>query len=185
MLTLDAFGEQALTWIPSTSRSRGYELCASGEIFATLHWTQPGTMLATARAADGRWIFRQETTPHSFVTIWPAQPAAGHAVFEPGSGGGILGLPDGQIFHWGCTRGLDRSEWVNNGPLLRIRKETSAGRNIGHVAIEPAASVLQWLSLLALLGWYLMGPVTADSLVPALTPGRATIGMLVQTGIEG
>ena len=175
--------DQVMIWMPWAQQPHTYALRAGDAVLATLHWPRHGAGLVAARSAEGRWVFQQGHAPHAQVNIWPADSYAGTGIFEPGWGGGIVRLANGPTFRWGRTRALDRAEWVDEGPLLRFRRDASASPTIGYVTVEPAARDLPQLALLALLGWFLLHPQPAE-LVAAPLGRRPTTESLrpVQPG---
>lgn len=167
--------DQVMIWMPWAQQPHTYYALRLGDaVLATLHWPRHGAELVAARSAEGRWVFQQSQAPHARVNVWPADSSASTGVFEAGWGGGILRLANGPTFHWGRTRAHDRAEWVDQGPLMRFRRDAGAGPAVGYVTVEPAARGLPQLALLALLGWYLLHPQPADVVAAPLGRRRAT-----------
>ncbi|HEU5099973.1 MAG TPA: hypothetical protein VFU22_13185 [Roseiflexaceae bacterium] len=154
MIPFHEFVGQDITWLQPAPPVRAYELRVGAAVLAILRWHEPAGVLATATAADGRWVFNRELRPRSYIAVQAA--SADVAIFEHGWEGGVLRFADGRSFRWGCNSLTMRSEWVDEGPILRIVAKPGFPPAAGHLVIEPPAAARPELELLALLGWHLM-----------------------------
>lgn len=148
-----------LVWVRTGARTRAYELRAQDDVVATLRW-QKGAV-AEAATADGRWTFKRQGFWHPRVTVRALGSETDLAVFRASwTGSGILELPAERTFRWSAVN-FWRSQWAWHdvgGQPLALFKSSGHGRTPagGRVAIAPAAASIPELSLLLLLGWYLM-----------------------------
>jgi hypothetical protein len=160
MRSIDQVTSRDLVWVRPSSKARAYELRAQEDVIATLRW-QKGT-LAEATAADGdHWTFKRAGFWHPRVTVRAAGSEVDLAVFRASwTGSGVLELPPGRAFHWSAVN-FWRSRWAwhdADGQPLALFKSSGHGRTpaMGRVEIAPAAAAIPELTLLLLLGWYLM-----------------------------
>ena len=81
-------------------------------------------------------------------------------------GDGVLEILGGPRFFWKSLN-FWRSEWawtgVDGALLLRVKTKFTLTKMEGRVQIEPAAGSIPQLSLLAILGWYLIVLMAEDS----------------------
>ena len=59
MRLIQEAADQDLIWRQPSAFKEYYELRASGEVLATLHWETAWGTLATARTAAGAWTFKR------------------------------------------------------------------------------------------------------------------------------
>jgi hypothetical protein len=152
MKRLSEYVGQNITWLQPAPPLLVYELRAGAAVLANLRWHDAAGVLATATASNGHWTFRRGLRPRPYVAV----RAADIAIFEHGWEGGVLRFADGRSFRWGCNSIGMRSEWVDDGPILRMLARPGFPPAGGQVVIEPAAAARPELALLVLLGWHLM-----------------------------
>jgi hypothetical protein len=162
----DAAG-QALRWAQLSAFSREYELRAGEEALATLRWQKAFGSLALATCAGGAWTFKRSGFLSPRVTVRRPESEAEVAVLKPGwRGEGTLELATGQSYPWRNTS-FWRSEWAfTDGagePLVEFKPEFAFFKQAAEVKLGPRAGSVPDLSLLTLLGWYLMVLMSADS----------------------
>ena len=161
--------QQEMTW--TKTKSKGvfkpeYELRAGNDVLATLRWKEAFGSLAEGETTSGRWTFKRCGFFRPRVTVRPAGQDVDAAVFilTQWDGSGLVEFPDGRKFRWFRT-----SFWsatytfaeLHGATLLQFDPNwlgTSA-----KLEIKPAAKSLPELSLLALLGWYLLILMNQDS----------------------
>ena len=159
MRTIREIGEQELNWAQPRKHKRDYELRAGEEVVATLRWEKP-RQAAAGESAEGRWTFQRQGFLHQHVEARLAESTLEIARFQPiWRGGGTLELPDGQRFGLRPTS-FWNAEWAwttaQNDILLRIKRAARPGQTKGQIDLLPGASAIPELSLLILLGWYLI-----------------------------
>ncbi len=160
MRTIREIGQQELTWTQPRKSRRDYELRAGEEALATLRWDRQQRQVAAGEAAEGRWTFRRQGFLHQQVEARLSESELVIARFQPlWRGGGTLELPDGQRFGLRPTS-FWNAEWAwttaGNDILLRIKRAARPSATKGQVDLLPGASALPEVSLLILLGWYLI-----------------------------
>jgi hypothetical protein len=170
MKTILNIGQQELTWAQPRKHKREYELRAGTEVVATLRWQNRHSQVAAGEAAQGRWTFERLGFLHPHVEARQDQSDLELARFQPHwRGGGTLEFPDGRRFDLRPTS-FWNAEWAwtttNNDLLLRITRESRRVQHKGYVDLLPTASDIPELSLLILLGWYLV-LLTADDATTA------------------
>lgn len=89
------------------------------------------------------------------------------ATFRPGwDGKGVLQFSGGRQFHWAYTN-LWGSEWAftsaDGRGLLRYKSKPDLLKQSAQLEIESDAVSIPELSLLVLLGWYLMVLLSEDT----------------------
>jgi len=149
--------DRDLTWVQPRALRAEYQLIADGKALASLRWKKAFGSLATAEAADGRWTFKRVGFLRPRVTVRAEGSVADVAVLEPGTG--VLQFSDGHRYHWVNTSSWG-GEWAfaseDGTVLVRFLFPMASLRMRGRVQVEPEARTQQDLSLLLLLGWYLV-----------------------------
>ncbi len=149
--------DQGLTWVQPRALRAEYQLIADGKALSSLRWKRAFGSLAKAEAADGRWTFKRVGFLRPRVTVRAEGSVAGVAMLDPGTG--VLQFSDRHRYHWVNTSSR-RGEWAfaseDGTVLVRFLFPMASLRMKGTVQVEPAAGTQQDLSLLLLLGWYLV-----------------------------
>lgn len=160
MELLAAYAGQDLTWTPSPTTKRTYELHAGTDVLATL--TQPSWWRQdrVGVAANGQWTFARAGVFRSRLVVSDATSGLEAASYTSSgwTGKGELTLPDGGRYQWsnGNVWGSKRVWLDETGqPVLRFR-QYGVLRWQCVVSIERHAATKPHLTLLAMLGWYLM-----------------------------
>ena len=157
MKAIADYTAQELHWSQPSSLERAYDLMAGEELLATLRF-QSGT-LAEAETADGRWTFKREGFLHTQVTVRAPGSDADLAVFRPhwaGGGDMTAGLAAGLEF---SAANFWNSKWAwkdHDQVLISYRGPGGLVKAKAAMEIAPEAGRLPNLSLLAVLGWYLI-----------------------------
>lgn len=158
--SLREFADVSPTWVQTDPLRRSYELRAGDVVVATLHWTHPWGSLATGETGEGHWTLKRTgfLRPRVIARVRGADTDAAVVAMHPG-GSGEVTLADGHQFRW-TPMNLWRSEWAfttNEGTRLIVFKPNLAlARTEAEVKVEQHALALPDLSLLTLLGWYLL-----------------------------
>ena len=160
MRTIGKAGLQELTWAQPGKHKREYALYAGEEVVATLHWEKPHRQIASGEAAEGHWTFQRQGFLAQHVEVRLGASELEVARFQPNwRGGGTLEFPGGQRFGLRPTS-FWNAEWAwttaTNDLLLRIKRPARPSHVKGYIDLLPGASALPELSLLILLGWYLV-----------------------------
>lgn len=156
---------QTLQWVQRSAGRQAYELRAGEELIGSLVW-QRGS-LAVGEIADRRWTVKREGFWHPRVTVRVQDSELDTVVFHPSwRGGGFLELTSGRILRFKAAN-LWHSQWdwqeAEGEALVRFRSRRGFLKSGADLEITPAAAGFPELSLLAVLGWYLIVLGTRDS----------------------
>jgi len=158
--SLREFADVSPRWVQPDVTDRRYELRAGDVVVATLCWGNPWGSLATGETAEGRWTLKRAgfLQPRVTIRVTGSDAQAGIVTLH-WAGNGDVQLADGHAFRWTRT-GFWHSEWAftsTGGELLVVFKPKFVMMGFeAEIEIEARALSLPELSLLALLGWYLM-----------------------------
>jgi hypothetical protein len=169
---------EELAWEQPRKHKRAYELRADDEMVARLRWEHHHSQVAAGEAAEGCWTFKRQGFLHQRVEARQSESALEIARFQPHwRGGGTLEFPDGRLFGL-CQTSFWNVEWAwttaDNDMLLRINRESRCLLQKGYVDLLPAASAVPELSLLVLLGWYLIILAADDATTAVVAASVAT-----------
>jgi hypothetical protein len=158
---------QNLSWVQRSAVKQAYELRAGEEVTGSLVW-QRGT-LAVGEIAGRRWTVKREGFWHPRITVRVQDSDLDTVVFHPSwRGGGLLELAGGRILRFRAAN-VWRSQWdwqeAAGDVLVRFRSRQGLFKSGAELEIMPAAAGLPELSLLAVLGWYLIVLGARDSAV--------------------
>jgi len=146
------------------------ELASDKDVFGTINWSTWWSSLATAQSASGRWTFKRVGFLHPRITVRePGREANLCVVQVAWSGEAALNILGRGAFRW--VPDVWHRKWVLRGPddkeVMHITLSGFINVN-GSVTINPEWLNDPTLSLLALLGWYLiMLVVSEDATVAA------------------
>lgn len=164
--SLSKVAEMPLYWVQPKTFDRWFELRAGDELAATLGWKTSCGTLAAAESGDGRWTFKRVGFLNPRVTVREAGSQIDLAIFWPRwLGDGTLEFANGRIFRWQSTNfwGTNWMFAASDGTPLVTFKEGSREAKLSDlfktqafVEIQPQARDLPELSLLVMIGWYLM-----------------------------
>jgi hypothetical protein len=156
---------QKLKWVQRSAGTQAYELRSGEELIGSLVW-QRGS-LALGEVADRRWTIKREGFWHPRVIVRVQDSELNTLVFHPSwRGGGILELPSGRILRFKAVN-LWHSQWdwqeAEGEALVRFRSRQGFLKSGADVEITGGAAGLPELSVLAVVGWYLIVLGTRDS----------------------
>jgi hypothetical protein len=159
--SLREFPDLLPRWVQRDLADRRYELRAGGSVVATLRWERAWGSLATGETAEGRWTIKRTGFLRPRVTVREAGSETQVALVSLHSGGttGEVKLADEHEFRWnGMTphRAECAFTSVAGEPLVTFRPRFVMMQSEAEIEIEKRALALPELSLLALLGWYLI-----------------------------
>jgi hypothetical protein len=167
-------------WTPLRASGRAYELRAGDFVLATLMQPSMWRERRIGTAADGSWTFARTGFWHPRIVVTDTQSGAEVASIARSGwiGKATLTMPDGRGYRWrnGNVWG-SKWAWLDDAdqPLLRF-SQSGVFKLRCAVTIEQSAAGDPHLTLLAILGWYLMLLNQADA-------AAATSGALVATGV--
>ena len=147
-------------WVQLHAMERVFELRSAEEVVATLRWNSTFGSLADAVAADGHWTFKRTGFFRPQITIRACKSDSNLAVFTPNwNAEGALEFSTGKSFRWTGT-GFWRSQWAfskaNGERLIDFEPHASFVKKSAVVKVTPEGFQFAELSLLILIGWYLM-----------------------------
>ena len=140
--------------------SRRYELRAGDAVIATLGWETAWGSLATGETAEGRWTLKRAgfLRPRVMVRMAGSKTQAAIVTLHWDANGDVK-LADGHEFRW-TRMSFWRSAWAftdtRGQPLLVFKPKFDMLGSKAEIEVKAQALSLPDLSLLTLLGWYLM-----------------------------
>lgn len=161
------YSRTQLVWVYPSTKYAAFELRTEKDLVGTLQQFKPGGNRFFAKAADGAWTFTRSglLRPRVLVTrIAEVQPLA---ILQTRRNGGTFRMRYGHIYTWLSQTGWFREgHWTDYQDRVLIRLYRAEGLTIaGQVIVQPAACVFPELSLLILLGWYLLVRELEDYLI--------------------
>jgi len=156
MNTLYIDGHATLDWVKPHPFRREYELWFSKDLVGNLKFSQDDKCLTIAESADGKWFFRGTRYINPRVSIW-TQIHDYVAAFEGSqTGKGNLRFLDGRNYRWEYKDQM-QMDWVFidsvGKPILCFKPASGRGKVRGKLEITSAATGIQELPMLCLLGW--------------------------------
>jgi hypothetical protein len=153
-------------WIQPKALERRFELRAEDDLVATLRFETAFGTRATAQAAGASWTFKRVGFLNPRVTVREAGTELDLAIYQPKFwGDGWLVFPGGRVFHWKSTN-FWGTQWgfadsyedllFALKPGVDKPKLSNLFKTQALVEVESQAYALPELSLLVLLGWYLV-----------------------------
>ena len=160
--------DQHVEWVQPRALKMHYELRASDELVATLHFRSSMGSFATGESADGCWTFKRVGFWQTRVTVRLCDGDSDIASFKNNtwSGGGTLELSDGQMFPATTSFWQTKLEFQNeSGNTLIQFKSGGLLHQSAKVEIQPSAIGTPELPFIMMLGWYLIVMMSADSAI--------------------
>lgn len=149
-----------LTWTHPEPERRSYELRSGSELMARLSWTTEAGSLAEGTTDDGVWTFKRAGFLKPRVTVRSIDQGRDVAIFEANpAGGGLLQLLDGHFYNWRTNFWRAEFAWIaaNGKAVVESTRSFSVdGKTEGRARIAATELDSNQLSLLVLLGWYLV-----------------------------
>jgi len=140
------------------------ELVSGNDVLGALHWANSWGSLASAESAYGKWTFKRVGFVHPKISIrTPDQKSNLHIAEVSWNGEATLKVLDQGTFRW--TPNTWHTKWTllddNKKEVMKI--ELSGFLNVsGNLTVANPSIPYPTLSLLALLGWYLIMLVLQD-----------------------
>jgi hypothetical protein len=151
-------GGGGLRWVQPSAGKQAYELRAGHEVIGSLVWRRD--TLAVGEIAHRRWTIEREGFWHPRVSVRVQDSELNTVVFHPSwRGGGSIELTSGRILRFKAAN-LWRSQWdwqrAEGEALVRFSSRRGVLKSGADLEITPAGAGFPELSLLAVLGWYLL-----------------------------
>jgi hypothetical protein len=133
---------------------------ADGEKVATLTWAKSRGSLATGESAEGDWTLKRLGFLRPRVTVREAGSDTDLAVLSMNwVGEGAVVFSDGETFQFERS-GFWHPQWSmsdsRGGRLLLLKPDVGWKKKKADVQIEDAPTPSKRISLLAILGWYVL-----------------------------
>lgn len=185
MLSLPLLSSAPLEWVqPKTFQNR-YELRSGENLAATLEFPKTFGSLAIAAAADGRWTFKRVGFFSPRITIRIEGQEAELAVYHPKWTGteGKLQFASGETYTWKVANfWATQFVWLAGDQQLILFRPGIEDASMSdwfktqaRVEIQPEVGSLSRVSLLILLGWYLMILKQQDDTAAATAATTTTV----------
>ena len=169
MKSLHEVNPERLKWVQRSNRED--ELVSGDDAVAALHWAKNWGSLAVAESDDGKWTFKRVGFIHTKITIRKFGEDLDFYIADVGvSGETTLMLPGQGAFRW--TPNIWRGTWTlrnNDGHEVMSIQLSGVAKVIGNLTIKDSTVPVSTLSLLALLGWYLIMNVLTDDVTASTT----------------
>lgn len=157
MRRLQEVADQEFVWSHSKGKIHNWVLADDDGIVGALLMEQLHT--ATATDAEEQWTFQLFTGANSRTSITVLTDGHELASFEWQHENGVLSFITGQSFIWHAT-GFWGTQWewvdASGKSVLRVTMRPALPTVKWRVRVDPAGRTLPEISLLALLGWYIL-----------------------------
>lgn len=176
MKSIKTFTDEHLTWVQPKAIKHEYELCDESEVYGRLVFPKSFGTLAEIESAEGRWTLKRVGFIHTSVTIREEGKDENVGVFKPSGWGsrGTLELTSGNKYEWRLENfWATRFEIKDSSGDTIVRYHSGKDdsnisdmfKNQARVSFTEQARNLHELSLLILIGWYLIVMIQMDSVV--------------------
>jgi hypothetical protein len=167
-----------LFWVQPKTMQRKYELRAGDRTAASLDFKTAFGSFALAVTSEGRWTFKRVGFFSTRVTVRRESEEIDLAVYRPNWSGtqGRLEFMDGRAFTWKTANfWATRYTMIDAAGNALVTYQSGAEeaklsdffKDQARVEIDPAARGMADISLLVLIGWYLILLQHADTAVVA------------------
>ncbi len=181
MKTMKAVDLGNLKWKQTRFAVDDFELRSGKDLVGVMYWTKWFSDLAVARSADGSWHMDRPGFFRDRVVVTEKQAGREVAVFDVDwFGEGILTLADGRSYQWYRTKAFCNYWALANEDeevLFEIRQGTRWFKHEADVVLYATAEKEADLSLLILIGWYLVFMAIQDSAAVVAATGASAAVM--------
>jgi hypothetical protein len=156
---LSECGGRELMWSQRSAFSGDSELHDGDELCARLEWSFGFGSRIEGETEEGRWRFRRRGFLSGTIEAYASGSDTPEVTCRSKWRGGALRFASGRELTWrhvSLWKRTWRFETTAGEPLLGLRGRPAFFKTRATLAIEPAALRDPDLSLLALLGWYLL-----------------------------
>ncbi|HEY45929.1 MAG: hypothetical protein AMJ88_03690 [Anaerolineae bacterium SM23_ 63] len=149
-----------LMWKQVAFGAREFELRAGDDLVGRLYWPKWLSDRAVARCADGVWLIDRLGFFRDKIVVTDMGSRNKVGSFVPNwLGDGRLSLINGRVYQWYKTKAFSNS-WAfvdkNDVVLLEIHDWMRCFKHEADVKLRIGAASLPELTLLVLIGWYLV-----------------------------
>lgn len=174
MKSLKEAGPEHLNWIQPKTTHQFFELKSNEYLFGTLQFPKSVGSLAVAESLEGKWTFKRVGFFSTRITVRKSGDENNIAIFKPNlmASSGVLEFSDGKKFQWHAA-----NFWETKFEFKDVKEETVVRFRSGieepklkdwfktqaRVEIPEQINDLTELSIMVLLGWYLIVAFQMDS----------------------
>jgi hypothetical protein len=179
MKSIKNITNEQLNWMQPKATHQYYELRTQDEVYGSLNFPKSSGSLAEAESSDGKWTLKRVGFFHTKITIRNSGEDKDLAIFKPNmmATSGLLEFANGNKFQWEAsnfwaTRFEFRDE--HGEALVSFRsgvedlKLKDWFKTQARVEIPHGKNNFEEISLLVLLGWYLIIVLQMDSAAGAV-----------------
>ena len=166
--------DEQLNWIQPKATHQFYELRSDSGLYGNVNFPKSVGSLAEAESADGRWTFKRIGFFHTRITVRVAGRETDIAVLKPNlmASSGTLEFSGGKTFLWHASN-FWATKFEFTDPAGEVIVTFRSGvdepkfkdwfKTQARLEIPDNKKDLPELSLIALLGWYLIVVLQMDS----------------------
>jgi len=174
MKSIKEISNEHLTWIQPKAMHQFFELQLKDDLYGTLSFPKSVGSLAEAETSDGKWTFKRVGFFNTKITIRNYGEENDIAVFKPNlmATSGKLEFADGKYFTWNPSNFWQtKLEFKDESGAIIVGFRSGVDdaklkdwfKTQARVEIPEKKKELKELSLLVLLGWYLIIVLQMDS----------------------
>lgn len=151
---------QEIGWNQPDWRKHEVEIRIGNQVVGTLSWETGFESLAIARSAEGVWTFKRGGISRPWIAVrahgteWDIARLA-----VDWNWNGVLAFHDGRQIQWEAANVWSAQwkwDWVDGTSLISIEADPRKDKNEGVIKIHQQAESVAEVSLLTLLGCYLV-----------------------------
>ena len=154
---IEDFRGTTLKWFLTKAFHRHYELRSERDLYATLSWPKRLSRIAEAQTAQGKFTIETHGVLHRYVAVKKQSADMEYVHMQLDRGyNGALQFIDGRTYNLNRISYFWRFHWTMtdaNKALLCTFRGTRRGLE---VIIEPIARHSPHLTLMTILGWYVI-----------------------------
>jgi hypothetical protein len=179
MKSLKDVQDKTLNWVQPKAMHQFFELRDQNELFGTIFFPKSVGSLAEAEAFDGKWTFKRVGFFNTQITIRKFGEENNIAVFKPNlmATSGTIHFNSGNIFQWHTSNFWgSKFEFKDskNETIIVFKSGTEEQKLKDWFKTQARVEIirdkinLEELSLLILIGWYLIIVLQMDSSTSAV-----------------
>lgn len=176
MKPINSFKGEHLSWVQPKAIKHEYQLMNQNDIFARLNFPKSFGTLAEAECAETKWTFKRVGFLHTSVTMREEGKPENAGVFKPAGWGsrGLFEFARGKKFEWKLENFWGTKFEIidsSGNPIIKFHsgKDDSNLSDIfktqSRVTFAEQARDIPELSLLILVGWYLIVMMQMDNVI--------------------
>lgn len=167
MRSIKTVDRQKLIWKQKRFGVHDFELRSGNDLVGAMYWTKWFSDLAVAETAEGSWELDRPGFFRDRVVVCRRQTGKQIGLFDKGwFGEGTLSLRGGRSMQWFRAKAFCNHWALSNEDdevVLEIREGMRWFKHEADVVLHPGAERESDLSLLIMIGWYLVFMSIQDS----------------------